>query len=127
MSFLSRLKVTASDSFSTEIEDLWIPHPLLGYPNEALISIKGTKIKWMVDPEYRNYGIKGLGVHVPDQEITIEGEADLDDGSEEFSKVVKISNVKVEYTVTDEVKFLSLAPTAIRCFNNKWEVTFEVG
>jgi hypothetical protein len=127
MSFLNRLKVTASDSFSTEVEDIWIPHPTLGFPHEALISIKGTKIKWSVEPEYRNYGIKSLGVYVPDQEITVRGEADLDSGSEDFAKVLKISNVKVEYALSDEITSLSLEPKAIEFYNNKWQVTFKVG
>ena len=127
MSFLSKIDlkklVTASESFSTEIEEIFIPRSMFGiFDKDALISIKGAKLTWMLAPEYRQDRIKGLGIYVPDQEITISGEVD----DKPFAKKVAMSNVTITYDF-DEISYLSIEPVSIDYYSNKWTVAFRVG
>ena len=76
----------------------------------------------------RSYGVKDLGVYVPDQEIEIEAEKqDLEEDKDSDLLIkVKITNVLVEYEKSTQPGSPSLYPVDLSYFNKRWTVTFSV-
>lgn len=110
--------------FTTEIE-------VSRTGNNSVSSAGGkAKIKWTLDIEAREYGIKGFMVIVPDQKITAELTRYDEETDEEieFTEEIELKNVKVYPRGDMELSsFLrsGFAPTELEIYLSRYEVIFK--
>lgn len=83
--------------------------------------VNEATLKWSLEPEYRNYGIKDFGVFVPDQKIAFR--CRLND--EDVIKTLDVKNIEVEYDSSGGSPHLF--PIRLDYFDDKWTVTFNIG
>lgn len=99
--------------------------------NISLVS-KKVKIKWRLELEMRDWGIKCFLTMVDDQKITLDFEQDIYDHNDVwidtkyFSREITISDAEVVYSVPEyeENMFSQLAPNELIIEENKTTVRF---
>lgn len=105
------------NSFKTQV-DLDI---MLNREDNHDIETKKMNLRWNVEFEMRQYGIKSTIITIPDQQVTLSVNVwgDEDDSYEEVT--LDIKDVVIERTGTG---FDSLVPQKLEFYKNKWTVTF---
>lgn len=85
--------------------------------------IEPVALKWSVDFEMRNWGIKGVYVSIPDQDIELHHSADNAEGDpEDKVTVVHVTNAQADISGADWGQQLS--PQSMDFYQGKWSVTF---
>ena len=124
------LKKKAAQEFTSEVSvDIYGKGELLGH--KEIGSIGNVNIKWQFELEMREWGVKNVYVHVPDQQVqltydywkdeSVVGAAD--DGYIQEDKVVAITNVQctgLDHASWDSV----LTPQTLEYNSGKWTVDF---
>lgn len=85
-------------------------------------SIYGKAIlSWSTEIEARSWGIKGITIVIPDQEIEVDASIEDEDGNEEIQTLkMNIKDVNVEVRPD---QYGMIAPRNLEFFKEKWEVT----
>lgn len=88
-------------------------------------------IKWVFEIEMRNYGVKNISIHVPDQEVTTYVTRYNEETDEEYDAPVKLElkNVKVESFLEGYEKLTSylsggIYPKELEIWKNKATLSF---
>lgn len=90
---------------------------------ERYLETKKVQVEWSIDLEMRGWGIKGFGVSVPEQKITVlftEYNEQLDEDVE-TEVVLGVKDVEVEFEGGNRD---ILAPLALEFFKGKWKLVF---
>jgi len=114
--------------FKSKVEDIDIfkKYFFFGIDSENfdIEEITCGDIEWRVEVDYREWGIKGLTIFAPEQDVTFNIEVrDLNtDVLTSREKKITISDFEVNQ---DNVKFEgSLCPTELALYNGKWTLGF---
>jgi len=86
------------------------------------IETKTIEISWDLGIDMRNWGLKDIGLSVPDQQITVLATIwgdDVDDIEKEI--VLDVKDVEIVRNPTD---FYSLAPQCLECYKGQWKLVF---
>jgi hypothetical protein len=97
----------------------------LNYKEAGMESVKPITLKWSAQLDVRDWGIDGVMVTVPDQDITVEYEV-FDDSTDDYkqeSQTVHISNVKVSIEPGEE-GWKQLAPKSLDWYKEQWQAEF---
>jgi hypothetical protein len=78
-------------------------------------------LKWSVEFEMREWGIKSCIITVPEQEITFEIELDERDDFE--TKTVTVLLKEIHTDVSDQI-CLNLVPRKLEFYRGKWTLSF---
>ena len=98
----------------------------LNYREAGMESIKPVTIKWSAQLDIRDWGIDGVMVTVPDQDILVEYEV-FDDAADEYkeqSQTVHISNVQVRINPGEDRGWRQLAPKSLDFYKEQWQAEF---
>jgi len=77
-------------------------------------------LTWSYELEVRDWGIKDLNIHVPDQTIIVDWK-NLDDDEKQPPEELELKDVKVTINATYNQ---ALCPTSITEYKGEWEVSF---
>lgn len=85
------------------------------------VETKTVEITWDLGLEVRSWGLKDIGVSVPDQKITVLLNIWGDDTDTEEEIVLEIKDVEIERTPG---MFYALAPQSLEFYKGKWKLVF---
>jgi hypothetical protein len=92
-----------------------------------LVRKQEVPIKWSVEYEYRNWGIKGIYPSVPDQKILVSFERDSGLSYDEFEKEILLKNVQVEIVEPSELhSSIGLSLGEIEFYGDKITAKFYI-
>jgi len=106
------------NSFKTKVE-LEISG-LSGYDNYDVLT-QTVEIKWDLELEMRSWGVKGIGMSVPEQKITVFLNIWGDDEDTEKEIIFDVKNVMVEKQSED---MDSLAPSHLIYNDGDWTLVY---
>lgn len=93
--------------------------------NSEDISISNhSVVEWGMELEMRDWGVKNIGVYVPDQTITISVDYYSDEADEYFSttKEIQIKDIKTDYELEGGQ---SISPQTLEFYKGKWTLIFR--
>jgi len=91
-------------------------------------TIQPISIRWSLELEMREWGVKSTYVSVPDQDITLVYQIEKDLGNDDFEyvdqeKTIHLTNVQAEF---ENARWShSLVPTALSEYGGKWTLEFS--
>ena len=86
-----------------------------------------ASIKWVLNVEAREYGIKCFGIYVPEQTVTVQVETYNEETDEEYfeERTYKLENVEIdEVNSAGNLQYLQLVPTELEIWKNKFTLRF---
>ena len=91
------------------------------FENTLLVEDR-VKVKWTLELEIREWGIKSFIVTVPEQVIRFEER----NGDDEIPREIVLKNVNVMYITGEEVSmsFPTIAPSVLTIYKGKIELAF---
>jgi hypothetical protein len=85
------------------------------------VETKTVEISWDLAFDMRSWGVKDIGVHVPDQKITIFLNIWNDETDTEEELVLDVKDVEIERNASE---FYSFAPQSLELYKGKWKLVF---
>lgn len=88
-----------------------------------------AKVRWMLELEVREYGVKSFVIVVPDQTVELEVERYNFDTDEEYNEfvVLELKDVQVDSSFhhsSKDIKYLDLIPTELEKYGDRYELRF---
>jgi len=85
------------------------------------IDTANVEINWDLGIDSRSWGLKDIGISVPEQTITVFVTKWTDDVDEEVEMSFDLKDVTIERM---ESEFFSLAPQSLEFYKGKWKLVF---
>jgi len=105
------------ENFKTQVD---LDISLEGFANHD-VETKKVEISWDLDIDMRSWGLKDIGLSVPDQKITVLLMIWGEDTDSETEITLDVKDVEV---VRNSTEFYSLAPQSLEFYKGKWKLVF---
>lgn len=118
---INKLLKSSEATFSTPVEISFIDDFIAGGVNLSHTTLNKTQIKWSYKPNYSSWGIDGITIDVPSQQISVSGEEFENLESFEFSLMLDSVNVEYysKYRLDDQI-----FPSQLIYQDGQWRLEF---
>lgn len=120
---INKIVASGVEAFDTKIDGKSLFAVDFGFTEEQDAEATEVRLRWSYSMDLREYGIKALMPHVPDQTLAVTFRVD----GQDIVKKIEAKNIEVELERDHQAdSSLSLFPYRIEHHNGRWTVLFVI-